>query len=157
VRWPGLTAGGSVCATPIIAMDYFPTLLEVAGKSAKSEKVDGQSLVPLLRGRTIPERTLFWDYPHYGEQGGAPASGVREGKWKLIVWRENGAVELFDLEADPGERNDLANTQPDVVSRLRSKLGKWRKEVGAKAPTPNPKFHAAAKASSNRQSLAVSF
>ena len=70
--WP---PAGSVCATPIISMDYFPTLLEAAGRSAKSEKtIDGVSLVPLLRGQSIPERTLYWDYPHYGEQGGKPAS-----------------------------------------------------------------------------------
>lgn len=142
LRWPGVAPAGSVCATPIIAMDYFPTLLEAAGRSAKSEKTDGVSLVPLLRGQTIPERTLYWDYPHYGEQGGKPASGVREGKWKLIDWREDGALELFDLEADPGERHDLANLDPDHAARLKHKLEKWRQGVGAKAPTPNPKFHA---------------
>lgn len=141
VRWPGVAAAGSTCATPILSIDYFPTLLEAAGKApAERGSIDGVSIVPLLRGRSIPERTLYWDYPHYGNQGGLPASAVREGKWKLIEWREDGALELYDLEADPGEKHNLAQTQAEVAARLAGKLATWRREVGAKAPTPNPKY-----------------
>ena len=97
VRWPGVVAPGTTCATPIISMDYFPTLLEAAGKSMTTPKpIDGVSIVPLLRGKSIPERVFYWDYPHYGNQGGAPASAVRDGRWKLIEWREDGALELYD-------------------------------------------------------------
>src|SRR4051812_2497147 len=75
VRWSGLVAPGTTCSTPIISMDYFPTLLEAAGKSTMARKpTDGVSLVPLLRGKSVPERIFYWDYPHYGNQGGAPAS-----------------------------------------------------------------------------------
>jgi arylsulfatase A-like enzyme len=141
VRWPGVASPGSTCATPIIGMDYYPTLLEAAGKSASAqESLDGISIVPLLRGQSAPERQLYWDYPHYGNQGGAPASAVRDGKWKLIEWREDGALELFDLEADPGERHNLAKSQPEIAARLRDALAKWRQEIGAKAPKRNPRY-----------------
>jgi len=144
VRWPGVVASGSTCTTPIISMDYFPTLLEAAGKSPGGQtSIDGVSLVLLLRGKSIPKRTLYWDYPHYGNQGGAPASAVRDGKWKLIEWRDGGALELYDLDSDPSERQNLAKTQAEVAARLKGALAKWRQDVGAKAPTPNPKYHSA--------------
>src|SRR4051812_44314657 len=142
-RWPGVTNQNSTCATPIISNDYFPTLTEVAGQSPPSEhEIDGVSLVPALRGEQLPKRTLYWDYPHYGNQGGAPSSALREGRWKLIEWREDKTLELFDLSADPGERNNLADREPDVVKRLHKELADWRREVGAKSPTPNPRYEA---------------
>ncbi len=71
---PGVTRPGSVCHTPVITTDFYPTLLELTGLAAAPEQhVDGVSLVPLLRGGDISQRTLFWHYPHYGNQGGAPA------------------------------------------------------------------------------------
>jgi arylsulfatase A-like enzyme len=141
VRWPGVTKEGSVCDTPIISMDYFPTFVASAGRPIERDDwFDGVDLAPLFRGENIKPRVLFWDYPHYGNQGGAPASAVREGKWKLIEWREDDSSELFDLEADPGEHKDLGKAEPEVVSRLRDKLEKWRVSVGATTPSPNPRF-----------------
>lgn len=141
LRWPGVVKAGSTCETPIISMDYFPTFVEAAGQRLKdAKKVDGVSLVPLLRGEKLAGRALYWDYPHYGNQGGAPASGMREGKWKLIEWREDGSLELFDLEADPSETTNLAESHADVAGRMHSGLEKWRRDVGAKSPTKNPKF-----------------
>ncbi len=88
IRWPGVTMPGSMCTTPIISNDYFPTFLEVVGHPLKSDaKDDGVSLAPLLRGGSIAPRAVYWDYPHYGNQGGTPASAVRDGKWKLIERR----------------------------------------------------------------------
>jgi arylsulfatase A-like enzyme len=68
---------------------------------APGQVLDGRSLVPLLRGGALPERALFWHYPHYGNQGGAPAAAVRRGDWKLIEWQEDGRVELFHLARRP--------------------------------------------------------
>jgi arylsulfatase A-like enzyme len=144
IRWPGVAAPGSICATPIISMDYFPTFLEAAGQPLESSgRVDGRSIAPLLRGKRLPERPLYWDYPHYGNQGGKPASAIREGKWKLIEWREDNTIELFDLEQDPSEKRNLADAQDDLAARLRDSLAKWRRDVGAKSPTPNPRFESA--------------
>lgn len=144
VRWPGVTAAGSTSATPICSIDYFPTFMEVAGRhrenAGPAQLVDGVSLAPLLRGKEIAERALYWDYPHYGNQGGAPASAIREGRWKLIEWRETDGVELFDLEADRGELRNVASSHQKVVSQLIQKLHEWRRAVGAQSPTVNPKY-----------------
>jgi hypothetical protein len=69
-----------------------------------------------------------------------PGSAVHDGKWKLIEWSEGDEVELFDLAADPSEKRNVANENQDVVKRLRASLVAWRKDVGAKLPTVNPKY-----------------
>jgi arylsulfatase A len=141
VRWPGVTRPGSVIATPVSSPDYFPTFLEAAGlRPAPGQVLDGRSLVPVLKGGTAPERALFWHYPHYGNQGGAPAAAVRRGDWKLIEWQEDNRVELFNLAQDLGEKTDLATREPDRAARLRAELHAWQKDVGAKFPIPNPTF-----------------
>ena len=84
--------------------------------------LDGRSLVPLLRGDAIEPRPLFWHYPHYGNQGGSPAGAVRVGDWKLIEWYEDGRRELFNIDKDLGERNDLAAENPAKVRELAAYL-----------------------------------
>lgn len=143
VRWPAVVKAGSVIGTPVSSPDFFPTLLEAAGaKPQPGQVLDGTSLVPLLKGGTLPERALFWHYPHYGNQGGAPASAVRRGDWKLIEWAEDNRAELFNLAQDLGEKNNLADKEPQRVAALRTELAAWQKQVGAKFPSPNPNFDA---------------
>jgi arylsulfatase A-like enzyme len=140
VRWPGVVKPGSESATPIISNDYFPTFADAADAKLSGEKIDGESLTPLFRGEEIADRALYWDYPHYGNQGGAPASAIRQGKWKLIEWREDGSRELFNLDEDPGELKNLADDQPELVTVLLAKLSNWRAEVGAKKLESNPRY-----------------
>jgi arylsulfatase A-like enzyme len=145
VRWPGVVAAGRVIDTPVSSPDFFPTLLEVAGsKPVSGQILDGVSLVPLFRGGTLPERALFWHYPHYGNQGGAPGAAIRRGNWKLIEWMEDQRVELFDLSRDPGEQTDLAHRDPKRAAALRTELKGWQKSIGVRYPTPNPKYNPAA-------------
>ena len=144
VRWPAVVKPGGVVSTPVSSPDFFPTLLEAAGaKPQPGQTLDGVSLVPVLKGGSLPERGLFWHYPHYGNQGGAPNAAVRRGDYKLIEWFEDGKVELFDVKQDIGEQNDLASKQPERVAALREELRAWQKSVGAKFPTPNPAYDAA--------------
>lgn len=132
VRWPGVTAPGSVCDEPVISTDFYPTLLAATQSPARPEQhLDGQSLVPLLRGERLEPRSLYWHYPHYSNQGGHPGAAVRRGRWKLIEGFEEGRLQLFDLEFDPGESYDLAESQPDLVSELQADLHAWYDEVGA--------------------------
>jgi arylsulfatase A-like enzyme len=138
IRVPGVTKAGAVCDTPAMSTDFYPTLLDLAGLPLKPEQHrDGVSLKPLLAGGTLPARPLFWHYPHYGNQGGAPCGCIREGDWKLIEWYEDNRAELFNLKDDIGEKTDLAAQMPDKVKDLTAKLHAWRKEVGAIMPTPN--------------------
>ncbi len=140
IRWPGVTKSGSVCDVPVTSTDFYPTMLDMAGVPRRpSQHVDGVSLVPLLKqDGALPERPLFWHYPHYGNQGGSPGAAVRLGDWKLIEFFEDGRAELYNLRDDVGERNDLAPTQPEKTRDLAGLLHAWQKDAGARFPTPNP-------------------
>lgn len=137
IRAPGLTAPGSVNDTPIISMDLVPTILDLAGIAVPAP-LDGRSLVRVLRGEPSSPRPLFWHYPHYGNQGGAPGGAIRDGQWKLIEWYEDGTRELFDVTADISESRNLAVEHPERVKALHQKLEAWRMQVGAKMPVPRP-------------------
>jgi arylsulfatase A-like enzyme len=132
IHVPGMTKAGSVSQVPAIGMDFYPTMLELAGlPQMPKQHVDGVSLVPVLNGGKIKERDLFWHYPHYGNQGGEPSSMIRSKDWKLIYYHEDGRYELYDLSKDIGEQNDVAQQHPETVSSLRKKLNKWLAETGA--------------------------
>ena len=88
---------GKKIDTPVMGADLFPTLLELAGIE-NPIKVDGKSLVPLLKGESFNKRPIFWHYPHYGNQGGDPSAAIRLGNWKLIKYFDDGRNELYDLK-----------------------------------------------------------
>jgi arylsulfatase A-like enzyme len=141
IRVPGVTKAGSVSDAPVMSTDFYPTLLELAGLPLKPEQhLDGVSFKPLLTGGTLPSRPLFWHYPHYGNQGGAPSGCVREGDWKLIEWYEDNRAELFNIKEDISETKDLASQLPDKVKDLTEKLHTWRESVGGIMPKPNPNW-----------------
>jgi arylsulfatase A-like enzyme len=134
VRWPRFTTPGSVITTPAITPDIFATVAAAVGKPTKSDGID---LQPILRGEQGPDRALYWHYPHYGNQGGAPGSAVRVGDFKLIAWDEGG-IELFNLKADPSETT--AVNDPAKTSELIEKLILWKEQTGARTPARNPRF-----------------
>ncbi len=141
IKVPGITKANSTSAVPVSGVDWYPTLLELAGVPAPAEQdVDGVSLVPLLKGSSIPDRCLFWHYPHYGNQGGEPSSIITDDNWKLIHYHEDGHDELYDLDTDPVEQKDLARAEPDRANSLRAKLDTWLKSTSAKFPTKDQQF-----------------
>ena len=142
VRVPGVTREGSRTEVPVISTDFYPTLLEASGLPLNEDQHrDGRSFWPLLNGKAFSQRAVFWHYPHYGNQGGAPASAIREGDYKLIDWYEPGRdVELFNLREDISEKRNLAPRMPGLRDEMLRKLNRWRKSVGALEPTPNPNF-----------------
>lgn len=143
VKWPGVITAGTVHAAPVTSVDYFPTLLEMA-TGAPAQGVDGESIVPLLKGAEKLKRSaIFWHYPHYHPGGATPYSAVRAGDWKLIHYFEDDRLELYDLKNDLGEKNDLAGREPQRVAALRAQLDAWRKDVGAQLPTLNPAYNEA--------------
>jgi arylsulfatase A-like enzyme len=142
-RWNGIIKPGTEIDQPVSSPDFFRTIMELAGGTTPSSgKLDGTNLLPLLRGGAIPARKLFWHYPHYGNQGGAPGSALRDGDWKLIEWYEDERRELFNLREDPEERRDRAAEMPAKVKELAGRLETWRKETGALAPTRNNNYDA---------------
>jgi len=141
LKAPGISKGGSLSSTPVSGIDWYPTLLELCGIEIPSnQKVDGVSLVPLLRGKEIKERALFWHYPHYGNQGGEPSSMIMEGDWKLIHYHEDGRDELYNLGNDIGEQNDLIAEESNRALIMRKKLDGWLKQTKANFPISDPKF-----------------
>lgn len=145
VRWPGAIKLGSVSDVPVISVDFFPTILEMAGIKHESAKpIDGVSIVPVLKQvGDLKPREFYWHFPHYTNQGGKPGGATRQGDWKLIEHYENGKLELFNLKEDIGEKNDLAAKMPDQAKELHAKLAAWRKSVNAQMPTPNPDYKSA--------------
>lgn len=138
---PGIAAGAS-SDVPVSSIDLLPTLMEVAGVTRTDLTVDGRSLVPLWNGGDLDRDALHWHFPCYAGQG-APASALREGRYKLIEFFETDTVELYDLQADPGETHDLAREQPERAAKLRTRLAAWQKELGAPCPhEPNPSYDA---------------
>lgn len=133
---PGVTQPGSVCDAPIVSMDFFPTILELAGLPIMPEcHTDGQSMLPLLKGETPEgERMFCWHYPHYHGSTWAPGASIRQGPWKLIEFYHYRTVELYNLKDDPGEQNDLSKSNPEKTAELQEKLHKWQQQIGAKMP-----------------------
>ena len=138
IRAPGVTRPGATSDVPALSTDFYPTLLDLLGlPSRPAQHRDGVSLGPVLRGgRALARDALFWHYPHYSNQGGFPGGAVRQGRWKLIERYEGGRVQLFDLVADPGERHDLAASEPVRVRDLRARLHAWYRDVGARFLEP---------------------
>jgi arylsulfatase A len=144
VRWPGVAQAGSECDETVISVDYFPSILEMAGLGKPKHPVDGVSIAPLLRQQGKLKRdAVYWHYPHYSNQGGPPGGVVRSGDYKLIEFYEDGRVELFNLKDDIGERRNLARVEPKKAAELHAKLKRWRTSVGATMPTLNPNYDAA--------------
>lgn len=131
-RWPGRLPAGTDCAALTAHVDVFPTLATLAGAdlSRWPSQVEGRSLLPLLEDPRAPwaDRLLV---THFGrwEYGEAAAAryrlcAIRDARFKLVNHRE-----LYDLEADPGEREDLATRHPGIVARLRTAYDAWWDEV----------------------------
>lgn len=151
--WKGKIAPGTKSDIPVTNLDFYPTILEVAGIDKPADKtLDGQSILPVLtRKGTIKERPLFWHFPIYLEGGNKetqdsifrtrPGSSIRLGDWKLIQYFENNDLELYNLNEDIGEKNNLSRVRPEKTMELLNILENWRKETNAPLPFElNPEY-----------------
>ena len=146
IRAPGVTKPGSVSHKPMVSMDFFPTMLELAGLPAQTKlHADGQSLVSQLKGNDSGSRTLYWHYPHYHGSSWKPGAAIRDGDWKLIEFYHHEKIELYNLAEDIGEQKNLAASHPQKAVELRAKLVAWQKQLKAKMPLPNPAYQAPTK------------
>lgn len=138
VHWPGKLKAGSISHALVTGTDYYPTLLEMLNLPALPEQhVDGRSFVPALEAKQYDRGPIYWHFPHYSNHGyQSPNGAIRFGKYKLIEYYENGTIQLFDLDSDIGEQDDLAAAKPDIANDLKDMLHQWRSEVDAKMPFP---------------------
>jgi arylsulfatase A-like enzyme/thiamine biosynthesis lipoprotein ApbE len=149
VRWPDKIRPGRLSDEPVTTVDFYPTLLELAGVPNGPKQVgvgryahlEGISLVPLWTQKVnkLPRRELYWHFPGYLEAGKnawrtTPAGALRSGRYKLIEFFEDQSTELYDLIADPGERHDLSTLQPLIRDSLLQKLRNWRAIHHARMP-----------------------
>lgn len=138
---PWLKSNGKQIETAVSGTDFFPTILDLAGLPLQPEQhLDGTSLKPLMEGRMIPDRALYWHYPHYGNQGGEPSSIIMQKKWKLIHYWEDGREELYQLDVDPGEQQDVSGRFPERSQSLSKDLMDWLRSVDARFPSSDPEY-----------------
>ena len=142
VKWPAGARAGAISRAPVITVDLFPTILELTGAAGPDDKIDGESIVPLLRdpGTALARTAIYWHYPHYHPGGATPYGAVRAGDWKLIEFFEDMHVELYNLKDDIGEKKNLAASMRQKAILMRRRLHAWRKSVGAQMPTKNPNY-----------------
>lgn len=138
VRWPGRVKAGASSSVPVIATDLMPTFCEVAGVPSPSVPLDGISLLSLFTGKSqaLDRDILTWHFPFYHPDhvGTKPCSSIRNGDMKLIYYYEDERAELYDLAADPMEKNNLADMKPKVVAKLKYELLETLKKQGARFP-----------------------
>ncbi len=176
-QWHGVIKAGSASQLPVHQVDLFPTFLAAGAALPAGKVLDGENLLPLFKqSGTVARESLFWHFPGYldnpvirGRESDVrlgfrsrPVSVIRKGDWKLHLFHEewqldggraknpaNGAVELYDLSKDPGERNNLAASELTKTNELLDDLLGWFKSTNAPMPgQPNPGYQpeAAAKA-----------
>ena len=161
IKWPGKVKPGTGSSEPIIGVDIYPTLCEIAGASLPDQPLDGISLVPLVSGKVkdLDDRPLFWHFPAYlqsyqviNEQRdplfrSRPCGIIRVGDWKLHEYFEDGGLELYNLRQDIGETRNLSRSNPEKTAELLDLMRQWRSRVDAPVPTAkNPEFDAASEA-----------
>jgi len=154
MSWPGVIKAGSESNTPITSVDFMPTFAELVKAQLPSKQpVDGVSIVPLLTGKTIPERSIFWHYPlymsAYNIEGqvhpvagtdrpywrAVPSSMICRGPWKLMHLFEDNSIRLYNVDEDLGESKDLSKKYPKKAAALLAELKKWQSETKALIPT----------------------
>ena len=147
VVWPSVVTPGSQSDAIIQSIDFYPTLLEMAGlKPREGLRLDGISIVPALRGLPLGRDAIFCHFPHYVKAtGNLPGTYVRKGDWKLIrFYADNDdhsdRFELYNLKDDLGETTDLAAKMPEKVRELNALIEEHLKDTAAVVPAPNPAY-----------------
>jgi arylsulfatase A-like enzyme len=154
LKWPNIIEANTTNKTPIVNMDFFPTFMSIIGVQLNNKILDGQDILPLLKGKNIEERPLYWHFPIYlqaysveKDDGKDPLFRTRPGStiiyknWKLHHYFEDDDLELYNLEYDLGERNNLATSHPKKKQELFKLLNDWRNDVDAKIPLElNPEY-----------------
>jgi uncharacterized protein (TIGR03437 family) len=123
LQWKGYLPAGVVNHAPVSTLDLLPTALSAAqGRRFSATNLDGVNLIPFLLGveTALPHETLFWRY-------GQPQYAVRAGDWKLLFL--DNTTRLYNLATDPGERSNLAETNPAKFNELKALYDQWNAQL----------------------------
>ncbi len=140
VKGPNITPN-SRSDEAVVAYDLFPTIAELTGSNnALPSNIDGQSIVPLLKGESFTrQKPLFFHSPHYDQNPNkVPRSAVVDGNYKLVANYETGIISLYDLDSDIGESSDVSGSNSAKATELTLILRDHLKEVNASMPTLDP-------------------
>jgi arylsulfatase len=127
--WPGgipASANGTLVHGPAHVLDLMPTFLALAGASypkTDAMNAEGKDILAMMKGESgKDDRTLCWE--HEGNRA------IRKGKWKLVMLADMPGWELFDIEADRIESNNLAERHPEIVKELSANYDRWAARCG---------------------------
>lgn len=161
-RWPGKIKPGVFDEKSVIgSVDFLPTLCAITGvKPPEGVRLDGEDVSDILLGGAARPRKgpLYWEWrsrvagdPEYAP----PPLVVRDAQWKLLTDKEGKRVELYDIPSDPGERNNLASANPEIVARLSKLALDWKATLppGEEEPLPPRKASTKGKAASDRGTI----
>ncbi len=123
IRLPGGTGARGVSQV-VESIDLMPTLLELAGASSPPE-LQGQSLLPLLRGESDRAQVAISESPFFGRR-----RAIAAGNYRLLLTERTDRAELYHFRADPGEQINLAGSRPRQAEALRQGLENWRNLIG---------------------------
>jgi hypothetical protein len=131
IRWPGGgLSGGREIGVLTAHIDMMPTLIDLCGlEKPAAARFDGMSLAPLLLDevKTLPDREIFVQYRQSAAPPEKGQAAVLAERWRLI-----GGRQLFDIQADPGQRRNVAGEHPEVVVRLNGACDAWWTEVSGR-------------------------
>lgn len=146
--WKGVIPEGSVSGSLVASLDILPTLAEITGAPLPEKKIDGVSILPILKGdvEVRPRESFYYYYRQNNLQA------VRHGDWKLVFPHPGRTYEgfqpgndgmpgdlieftdipggLYDLRRDPGERYDVSDTYPEIVEQLQQIADEARRDLG---------------------------
>lgn len=131
MRWPGGIPAGMTSSEVISSIDFLPTFAKLAETEAPSDRIiDGKDIRPLMFGEdgaASPHDAFFYYFKDN-------IDAVRSGKWKLHIRKGDKEIkELYDLEADIGETNNLYDQHPEIVKELEAKIQACREDIGDEA------------------------
>ena len=134
IRWPRAIKGGRKLTDPTMHIDLLPTLADACGVDLPERlKIDGQSILPLLRGElnALPERHLFMQHNRANVPPKFQNGMARKGPWKVVMNGKPAAFELYNIELDPSETKNVAAQHPNRVQALASAYETWFDDVTA--------------------------
>ena len=140
LKVPSMSAQPDTSNIPISGVDIMPTFLDMANIDPKAYNLSGTSIKQLLANKEQSDRVLIWHYPHYGNQGGEPASAIRKGDWKYIYfWSPKLEPELYNIAADPEEATNCIASHSQLAKQLSDELFTHLKN--AQRPTVDPMYN----------------